>query len=469
MEYAISAVVTIFFVFLYFALKPKDRESFTKKLNDDAFKEKLEKFASSNKLPKENGKKEYSVKKFVRYIGFAKFVAKRHLDNNHCQTTELKHFVAEIENNTKDLKKLKKLDFSKLGDLPSFENGARIEIVARALLEHNDFLLVEEKIATCFKIFNKVSTLTYTEINNFSLVIKFLYLEKLYYLSNRAVNLVKLDKYALKVARHPKNYEQNKFYNGLKDNNVFLHLTAKHRGEDCAYSTIVYFDVLQNLCALTSKIFDGLKFVDFVGFVKFYSPIEIFENYENFASAPDEVKSAFLSEASSQSSKLNMDEFAFSYALKKFVDRATNRYTPAFSTNLAGKKVVLSFFKKDMKLLATALSSRYAMITIFGGQNKKIILKKSVFKNTFANYQQQNTIKLGVFVSNGKLSINPHLSRKINEVDVHFTEFGVNHHLKIEKSDCRELYCNGTKYTGIPVIQLKDKPLDIHLKVPPKD
>ena len=151
------------------------------------------------------------------------------------------------------------------------------------------------------------------------------------------------------------------------------------------------------------------------------------------------------------------------------MDRATNRYTPAFSTNLAGKKVVLSFFKKDMKLLATALSSRYAMITIFGGQSKRIILKKSVFKNTFANYQQQNTIKLGVFVSNGKLSINPLLSRKIDEVDVHFTEFGVNHHLKIEKGDCRELYCNGTKYTGIPVIQLKDKPLDIHLKVPPKD
>ena len=469
MEYAISAVVTIFFVFLYFALKPKDRESFTKKLNDDAFKEKLENLASSNKLPKENGKKEYSVKKFIRHVSFAKFVAKRHLDNKHCQTTELKHFVAEIENNTKDLKKLKKLDFSKLGDLPSFANGARIEVVARALLEHNDFLLVEEKIALCFEIFNKTSTLTYTEVDNFSLMIKYLYLEKLYYLSKRVLNLVKIDKYALKVAHHPKNYEQNKFYNSLKDNNVFLHLTAKHRGEDCAYATIVYFDVLQNLCSLTSKIFDGLKFVDLISFVKFYSPIEIFENYENFISAPNEVKSAFLTEVSSQSSKLNMDEFAFSFGLKKYVDRATSRYTPAFSVNLVGERAVLSFFKKDMKLLATALSSRYAMNTIFGGQNKNTILKKSIFKNTFANYQQQNTIKLGIFVSNGKLSINPLISRKINEVDVYFTENRVNHHLRIVKGDCRELYCNGTKYTGIPVIQLKDKPLEITLLVPPKD
>jgi hypothetical protein len=64
--------------------------------------------------------------------------------------------------------------------------------------------------------------------------------------------------------------------------------------------------------------------------------------------------------------------------------------------------------------------------------------------------------------------LNPNLPKNFNSVQIDFVENGVRHKIFIEKSETRELYCNGTKYDGIPCIKLGDKPLDIHLKVPPK-
>ena len=122
-----------------------------------------------------------------------------------------------------------------------------------------------------------------------------------------------------------------------------------------------------------------------------------------------------------------------------------------------------------MTTLYLSLSSSFAMNMIFGAKSNKSILQNNVFKNTLSTFQPKNTVKLGISVKNGKLTINPVLPEKIEKVDLFFRENGMQHTVHIEKSTERELFCNGTKYEGIPTIKLGDKPLDIFLKIPSDD
>ena len=121
-----------------------------------------------------------------------------------------------------------------------------------------------------------------------------------------------------------------------------------------------------------------------------------------------------------------------------------------------------------MRVLSRALISHFAMELYFGCKINKRFLKNAVLKNTYAPKVDISALKLGILLSNGKLTLNPVLPRNIKKISFDIVENKLSHHITIENSDTRELYCNGTKYEGIPAIKIGTKPLDIHLKVPPK-
>lgn len=474
MEYAISIVITLIFILVYFLVKTKEREHFTKTLTDDEFILTIKNLAKDVSLPNKNGKKEYSINMFLRKIKFVNYIAKRHLDieksrSNNIIIPELQTFCDIVDENFLFLKKLSKIDFSKLDDLPAYKTGIRIEKICRSLLETNNFTISTERTHQCFEIFNENSTITFPEMQNFHLMAKFVLLEKLYFVALRVETLIKVGQYAKKVTSHPKFYEKRKFYNQVKTNNVFLHFTSSIEKIDCPSANLVYFDVIENITNLSQTIFRELKSVEQYDYVKFYTPLKILESYENFQTAPNETKFAFLTELSNQSTALNIDETAYTYSLQKYSNRAEPRAFRTKNINLSSSYFCISRLKSNMTTLYLALSSSFAMNMIFGAKSNKSILQNNVFKNTLSTFQPKNTVKLGISVKNGKLTINPALPEKIEKVDLFLRENGMQHAVHIEKSTERELFCNGTKYEGIPTIKLGDKPLDIFLKIPSDD
>ncbi len=465
MEYGIAATITVVFMIVYVIFKKKEREHFTVKLDDENYLKKLNDVSKSLGLPSSGCKKEYAVKKFLRCTKYAMFISKKH--KNDEDFNFFTKFYDIIDDNKKIIKNLAKLDYSKIADLPAIKNVARIEIVARILLESNNYILIEDKIESCFKIFNNENTISFPEFENFNLMIKFLLLEKLYFVANRVVALEKLLKFAKKVAKNPNNYTENKLYKELNNNNVFLYFTSNFLQQTCSGANFVYFDVIQNIIYTTSTIFDMLKIVEEFNFDKYYSPISILESYESFSCANKKVQNAFLNELSSQATKLNMDEYAYTLALQKFCDREEHRYTVSKQIDFAGFKFRFIWQKGNLKLLANALSSLFAMNFYFVQQPKRFP-RNNVFENTLLRKSGINPLKLGLLLSNGKISINSSLPFGVESVDMILNENGVFHHLKIVKNDTAEVYCNGTKYDGIPFIKLGDKPLDIVFKTPVK-
>ncbi len=467
MEYGISALITGIFLLIYLFTRKTHRESFTKRLSNEDFLAKLEEVAKNFSLPNQYGKKDYAVKNYIKRAKYACFWAKKFkikYDLNYFDG-----FIDILTNNKMLLKKLKKENFSKISELPFVGNDARIEKIGRLILESNGYMLIDEKIENCFNKFNKISTISFPEIKNFQLVIKYIYLEKLYFVSNRIIAICKLANFARKVARHNRFFVKRNIYLEIQNNNVFLHLSSYFLGQKCASAKAVFCDVIQDIHSITSTIFDNLNMIDAFEFENYYSPLQILDNYEAFYISCNIAKNEFLTELSNQATKLNMDEYAYTLSLKKYTDRAEDRYIHSKQFNLGILQLRMLNLKQNLRSLAISLSSPEMLNFLFGIKKSKRILKNDIFKNTFSQYLSKKPIKLGIFISENKISINPVLPSNFKNVNIIFAENGIDHHIAIEKGEVRELYCNGTKYDGIPVIKLGDKPLNILLKTPPTD
>ena len=373
MEYAITILTTLIFVLLYSLTRPKNREHFTKSLCDEDFSAIMKKIAENEGLPSKTGKKEYSVTKFVRTINLINFTTKRYIKQNLKQRIfipALYDFSNLIDENNRFLKKLSKLDFSKLDDLLTLDNAIRIEKICRTLLDAHKYQLSEENISLSFEIFNAVNTITFPEMQNFHLIAKYLLLEKLYYVSIRVKNLIRIGRYAKRVTSYPKLYLHSKFYNQVKTNNIFLYFTSKFQKQECPSCDLVFFDVVDNISNTTKNIFNQLKFVDFYDFLEFYTPLHFLQKFNAFADSTPEVKENFLTELSRQSTKQNIDELAYTFSLIKYFDREDNLFFKANRSFLFNRFLNISSFKSNMKTLSIALKSRLAMNLIFGKSTK---------------------------------------------------------------------------------------------------
>ena len=376
MEYGISIAVTILFIALYMMTKSKERERFVKKLDDEEFCCELSSNYKSMNIPSKTGKREYSSAKFTRKIKYVHFLAGRHISKisnfNRIYMPELYDFHLLIEGNMSMLKNLSKLNYSQLDNLPAFDNTLRIEKICRLILENNNYVFSEKRISDVFEFFNSESTLTFPEIQCFKLIAKFILLEKLNFVSERVRNLIKIGNYAKRVVAHPKFYEKRSFYNQVKTNNIFLHFSSSIQNLDCPSADLVYFDVIENINSITQKIFNGVKFLDFYNFEKFYTPLKFLEIYENFCDATNETKASFLTELSNQSTKLNIDELAYTYSLLKYYNRAALLTFKSKRLKFSKLNLGLVPLKSNMKLLALSLKSPVSMNLFFSPKKQKI-------------------------------------------------------------------------------------------------
>ena len=377
MEYAISIIVTLTFVILYVATKKTDRESFSKYLTENEYVSSLKILLKNFSLPNENGKKEYSVKKFIRKIKYVNFLCKLHIKQNTAinklYISDLEFFHQIVEGNKSILKKISKTDFSKLGDMPSNNKFSRIEIMCRLILDGNKYQFSENRLATTFHFFNNSSTITFPEIQNFKLMANFILIEKLYFVATRIQNLIKVGNFAKKVVTHPQIFQNKRFFNQVKTNNIFLHFSSSLKNLECPSADLVYYDVIENINQISQSIFNGLKFVESYDFTKFYAPLNFLNNFEVFSNSPIKTKIEFLTELSRQSSSLNIDELAYSYSLIKYFKREEVQFFMSKKFQFFGKLFNITSFKSNMKTLSIALKSPIAMNLIFAPKNQKYI------------------------------------------------------------------------------------------------
>lgn len=375
MEYAVSITVTIIFILLYAITKRTEREGFSKYTSENEYSYLLEKQLKNFDLPSKNGKKEYSVTKFIRKIKYASFLCKLHTKKHHTfnrpYIKELEFFQQIVEGNKSILKKISKLDFSKLDEMPSNSKSPRIETMWRFVLEGNNFEFSENRLSLTFDFFNKISTITFPEIQNFKLMANYILVEKMNFVATRIQNLIRVANYAQRVVAHPRFYERRKFYGQVKTNNIFLHFSSSLQNLDCPSADLVYYDVIENINRISQTIFNELEYVEFYDFSKFYTPIKFLNNFIVFCDAPYDTQISFLTELSHQSSLLNIDELAYTYSLIKYFKREELLFFKTNRFQLFGRFVNFTAFKSNMKTLSIALKSTMAMNLIFAPKKRK--------------------------------------------------------------------------------------------------
>ena len=201
----------------------------------------------------------------------------------------------------------------------------------------------------------------------------FILIEKLYFVATRIENLIKVGNFAKKVVTHPQIFQNKRFCNQVKTNNIFLHFSSSLKNLECPSADLVYYDVIENINQISQSIFNGLKFVVSYDFTKFYAPLKFLNNFEVFSNSPIKTKIEFLTELSRQSSSLNIDELAYSYSLIKYFKREEVQFFMSKKFQFFGKLFNITSFKSNMKTLSIALKSPIAMNLIFAPKNQKYI------------------------------------------------------------------------------------------------
>lgn len=460
MEYLIASVVTLLFLAVYIVTKRSPREHFTRTLNDEDYIEKCGLTARKFGQASENGKCKYDGKPFYRTIKKALKVCKK----SKCE--DFREFLPYFEF-MKNISKKKK-NFETLCDLPCVDDETRVVTMARLCLESCEYLLIEDKVATIFNAFNKISTVSFPEVDLMKDGLLYVYLEKVAFLGKRIITFDKIHKIAKKISTNPKRYEKSKQYLRLKDNNVFLHFSSNEREESVKIADAVYLDVLNSTKRVLSNIADGMNLLKLFSFYRFYRPLEILDGYDVFNNADDSAKKTFLENLSCQSTKLNLDDYCYALVLDGYMKRVAPPTITAKKVSFGIGTIFTIYKKNDLISLASALSSNDIMSILYAKTQKKqkSILKNIKIKNTFVPYTQQKTVKFGISIGNDNLTLSPSIPSDFAKIEFDLLSKGISHHITILPSDNEVLSVNGTVMTGVPCVKLGKIPLKIVLKTP---
>lgn len=463
MEYALPSLIIIFFAILSIILTKKPRTHFVKTLSaDDLNAYSLKKSKICNKNSKSNGKV-YSIKKFLKTINRAKRKSVSYQNDKIIgeYVAEFQKTICSVENK---LKILKKSDFSVLSTLIG-DKCARIENVLRIILESDRFSFAEKRAEIVFENFNLNHTITYSEIKNANLMKDYILVEKLFFISDDILSLIKIKKYAEKASQKSNFFEKSSKFKWLKENSIFLKFAHFEKfGENSNFHLVeensknAFSDkiaILQNLKKSLTLDFD---------FSKYYLPLELLNHFEVFRESSALSKDNFLSALSKFSSNLNLDEYAYSYSLSKYAIQ-NHSEIQAKTLNLLSKRLIFYKSGSDMKMLKNALVSKELMAMTFGKYSKSI-LKNQSFENTFAYFTRSYPINLGILRHNDSdIEICPSLPDFVKNLNFSFENDGVIHNVFISKSIDGEksLKVNGTILSGVSVVRLSDKPLNIEI------
>ena len=460
MAYLIAGVVVALFLALYLVSKPKIREEYSKVLSNDEYLDLSYNFVKSMSLPKNKGV-DLHVDYFVSAI------------KSSLRILKTKRFKAKFDNVLKlegAIRSLAKRDFSELNGLLSIDGTPRIVGIAEFCLKSNDFKFSGERIATIINNQNRVWTLSFDEILALDKAFLFVIVKKIAFLLEECKTVCKMMDLAKKCTKNKVDFENNKNFNALKNNKLFLSFCAdytKYASEECLQAQENFFANIENEF---EKVFNLAKNIEKIDFSAFYAPLAILSRYESFDEASRAEKINFLKLLKLICDKENIDEYYYAIRLDNYQKTASAGHIDVFRAPLFSRKLSVVFARKDITSLSAALSSKTMMTLLFGGNNAEkpsnSILKINKFENTFEPVSRFKALNFGISIQNDRLKLRPHLPKDVESVEFVLKHCGVAHCVHIERGEIKQLYLDETKLTGTSEIYLKDKPLKIKLIIP---
>ena len=458
MEYVIPVIVVAAFIAVYLISRPKIRAEYFDVYDDCAFKDEIENYVKSFPLPKEGGKT-----KAKEYQNLIKRVMRRIKRKRYCG------FFDKFTALNDEIKSLSKKDFSNLDELPSIDGEARAIKLARFCLARSGYKLDDDRIKTTLDAQNDKKTLSFGEIISLNSAFSYAIIEKLAYEFLQIETLAKVYDLAAKYVYNP--LLLNDKYKKLAKSKLFLSICALKAGYKMEYFSNIHGEVVSGIFDIVRSLIDTLYQIEKHDFSRYYTPLEILDKYENFSSASSATKTAFLNLVKEASDKENLDEFLYVVRLDKYMKSASAGHFKVRRLNLPFRAVCIVSHKRDITMLAAALSSLQFMNLYFMPNKKRKFGNKSIskivdFENTFEPIYKFRTINFGISTSGGKLRISPALPKQIQRADVVFEANGVTHVLHIRRGDEKSTYIGDTLITGVEQIKLGDIPLDVSVILP---
>ena len=212
------------------------------------------------------------------------------------------------------------------------------------------------------------------------------------------------------------------------------------------YFSNIHGEVTGRICANIKNIIETVKQVEDYDFSRYYTPLEILDKFDVFSSSAPIVKSNFLALIKEVSDEENLDEFLYTVRLEKYMQSASAGHIRIRRANIFSRTLCIVNHKRDITMLATALSSKHFMNLYFApSNNTKRKLSKSIakmldFENTFEPIYKFHTVNFGISTAGGKLRVMPALPRQIDKADVVFDVNGVKNTLHIERGNEKQMY-----------------------------
>lgn len=454
MVYAVTIITVVLFSTIYFLTRKRDREVYYPLYCEDDYKLNAATLAKEMPLPRESSKS--NAKKYMRRIKFELLTLKNKKDLGL-----FKDFVEDFD----ALQLLFKADYSSIENLPSIEEEARAVKMARFCLAHSDYVFTQDRVQILFDEFNKSKTITFNEIMHAKEAFLYVLLEKTYYIYLNLHTLSKVLDIAKKYVKEGDLFISDKKYKAYSQSKLFLSMCAL-----CAnYQNKSHHEILmQELDLLYDKyckILQSMQCVLLYDFTRHYTPLEIFDKFDNFANATETQKINFLSSFAKLSDNENLDEFMYAIRVEKYVKSASSISYNVKNFSFMQRKFCFFSRKNDISLLATALKSKFFMDVFFSDKksaNSSNSISKIVdFENTFEPFYKFSTINFGISTNGDVLRISPSLPKEIESCDIVFSANGTRHALHVKKGDENKIYLGKTQIKGTRMIKLSDKPLDL--------
>ena len=465
MEYAISiGVVAVFFV-IFLLRRPKIREIYFETYDEETFNAEIDGFVRRMPLPTQ--KNELKTKRYQNHAkkGLRSLAKKKY-------STLFLHLDIDTERISSILKT--KLDA--LQTQPSVNGEPRNVALARFCLAHSQYIFCDDRAVKTLEAQNKVRTLSISEIMSMREAFEYVLIEKTAFIAEKIRILTKLYKLAERYVKSATADSTAAKYPKTVKSKLFLSICAQIAG----YKEDLYVETLQNTIDKLKEEFatvcSSWESVAMYDFSRSYTPLEIYDKFEVFANTNELCKQNFLKLAQDLSDDENLDEFMLAIRVEKYVESASAGHIKVRRWEFFNRQFNVLFQKKDISMLAAALTSKYFMSLYFNKstlpfspKNDKSITKIFKFENTFEPIYKFQTVNFGINSSGGKLKLSPHLPKQIKSADLVFEACGVSNTLHIERANERELWLGNTKLKGIDEIKLTDRPLDITVKLPYND
>lgn len=453
MEYAIPIAVVAVFITLYFLSRPKIRAMYFDAYDDATYIEQCEQYIKNLKLPKEGGKTQFKrYKSCVKRIMFSIKMRK------YCG------FFDKFTALEDEIKPLLKQDFAELEDLPSINGEPRAVLLARFCLARSDYRFDEDRVKIMLEAYNKHKTLSFCEIMAMSKAFTYVLIEKLTYDFLQVDTLAKIYRLSAKYVYNPVLLDEK--YKKLAKSKLFLSICALHAGYKMEFFANIHSEVTDALSQNIKNLLAAIKQASEYDFSRYYTPLEILDKFDVFSSADNGAKRNFLSLVKKLSDDENLDEFMYTVRLEKYMKSASAGHLRVKRLSFMSRTFCIINHKKDLTMLATALTSNHFMNLYFAPKTNKSIAKTLQFENTFEPIYKFHAVNFGISTAGGRLRISPALPRQIERADLVFDVNGVKNDLHIVRGDEKQLYIGDTLISGVDQIKLGKTPLNITVTVP---